>query len=600
MLDLPVTRAIIEMLGEIALLLWGVHMISTGVLRGFGGDLRRVLGKALRHRLTALLAGLGVTLVLQSSTATALMASSFAAAGVIGPVPALATMLGANIGTALVTWALAFDVTLMFPLLLLAGLIMFRVTSRTRPRNIGRALIGLGLVLLALHLLVETFAPGTVAPPARDIVAALTREPLVVLALATLLTWAMHSSIAAVLVIATLAQAGLVTPVAALAMVLGANLGSALNPLVNALSGEPAAIRLPLGNLINRPDRLRAGAAPSDRDRGPAGGRHVRPGADRGSVPPRLQRGAGGAVHAGAPGPRQLAGTAAARPATVRRSLDASLSRPGHPWPHRRSPSPMRRGRPCGWPMSWKPCWPGPAQLLDRDDLRLAVRLRRMDDVLDRLHSELKQFLGELAQAAPSEEDRRRLLWILAVALNLEHAGDVIDKGLLSLAAKRIRRRLHLSRRELAELQEMHEHLLAQLRLATTVFMGQDLDSALRLVEEKERFREFERSATQAQFARVQAGCQVIETGGLQLDIVRELKRIEFSPCRHRPPAAGTAQSAAPLPAGRHATRGHRPRLSRDPAGSVNQGVIPATLANSFVALPPRFVSHGCSQPSDL
>ena len=252
MLDLPVTRAIIEMLGEIALLLWGVHMISTGVLRGFGGDLRRVLGKALRHRLTALMAGLGVTLVLQSSTATALMASSFAAAGVIGPVPALATMLGANIGTALVTWALAFDVTLMFPLLLLAGLIMFRVTSRTRPRNIGRALIGLGLVLLALHLLVETFAPGTVAPPARDIVAALTREPLVVLALATLLTWAMHSSIAAVLVIATLAQAGLVTPVAALAMVLGANLGSALNPLVNALSGEPAAIRLPLGNLINR------------------------------------------------------------------------------------------------------------------------------------------------------------------------------------------------------------------------------------------------------------------------------------------------------------------------------------------------------------
>ena len=130
----------------------------------FGGDLRRVLGKALRHRLTALLAGLGVTLVLQSSTATALMTSSFGAAGVIGPVPALATMLGANIGTALVTWALAFDITLLFPVLLLAGLITFRVTSRTRPRNIGRALFGLGLVLLALHMLVETFAPGAVAP----------------------------------------------------------------------------------------------------------------------------------------------------------------------------------------------------------------------------------------------------------------------------------------------------------------------------------------------------------------------------------------------------------------------------------------------------
>ena len=394
MLDLPVTRAVIEMLGEVALLLWGVHMISTGVMRGFGGDLRRVLGKALRHRLTALLAGLGVTLVLQSSTATALMASSFAAAGVIGPVPALATMLGANIGTALVTWALAFDVTLMFPVLLLAGLIMFRVTSRTRPRNIGRALIGLGLVLLALHLLVETFAPGTVAPQARDIVAALTREPLVVLALATLLTWAMHSSIAAVLVIATLAQAGLVTPVAALAMVLGANLGSALNPLVNALSGEPAAIRLPLGNLINRLTGCALALPLLAEIRGLLAG--VAPGPGRTVVLFHLAFNVALAAlfMPALPALASLLERRAARPAAVRTIPRRRAISTGAHWPHRPSPSPMRRGRPCGWPMSSRACLPGRGELLDRDDLRLAVRLRRMDDVLDRLHSELKQFLG--------------------------------------------------------------------------------------------------------------------------------------------------------------------------------------------------------------
>ncbi len=476
-------------------------------MRGFGGDLRRVLGKALRHRLTALLAGLGVTLVLQSSTATALMTSSLGAAGVIGPVPALATMLGANIGTALVTWALAFDITLLFPVLLLAGLITFRVTSRTRPRNIGRALLGLGLVLLALHMLVETFTPGAVAPQARDIVEALTREPLVVLALATLLSWAMHSSIAAVLVIVTLAQSGLVTPVAALAMVLGANLGSALNPLVVALSGEPAAIRLPLGNLINRLTgcvlalpllgeiaELLAGVGPGP---GPAVvlfhlAFNVAMAALFISALPALA----GLLE------RLLPDRPRADDPSTPRYLDrASLATPAVALANAARET-LRMADVVESMLA------GSRELLDRDDLRLAVRLRRMDDVLDRLHSELKQFLGQLAQAAPSEEDRRRLLWILAVALNLEHAGDVIDKGLLSLAAKRIRRRLRFSRHELAELESMHEHLLAQLRLATTVFMGQDLDSALRLVEEKERFREFERSATQAQFARVQAGCQ--------------------------------------------------------------------------------------------
>ena len=526
MLDLPVTRAVIEMLGEVALLLWGVHMISTGVLRGFGGDLRRVLGKALRHRLTALLAGLGVTLALQSSTATALMVGSFAAAGVIGPAPALATMLGANIGTALATWALAFDITLMFPLLLPAGLIMFRATSRTRPRNIGRALIGLGLVLLALHLLVETFAPGTVAPQARDTVEALTREPLIVLALATLLTWAMHSSIAAVLVIATLAQAGLATPVAALAMVLGANLGSALNPLVNALSGEPAALRLPLGNLINRLIGCLLALPILTEITGLLAG--VAPGPGRIVVLFHLAFNAALAVLF-MPALPALAGLLerllpdrprSDDPSTPRYLDRGSLATPAVALANAARET-LRMADVVETMLA------GSRQLLDRDDLRLAVRLRRMDDVLDRLHAELKQFLGELARAEPSEEDRRRLLWVMAVALNLEHAGDVIDKGLLSLAAKRIRRRLRLSRRELAEAEAMHEHLLAQLRLATTVFMAEDLDSALRLVEEKERFREFERSATQAQFARVQAGRRDSETGGLHLDIVRELKRIE-------------------------------------------------------------------------
>src|SRR4051794_30319373 len=249
---MPATHALIELFGAVALLLWGVHMVRTGILRAFGGDLRQLLGRALRNRLAACLAGAGVTLALQSSTATGMMATSFLADGVIGLMPALAVMLGANVGTALVVWTLSFDITIVFPVLIFAGLVVFRTGTRTRSRNLGRAMIGLGLVLLSLHLLVEAIVPGAVSPEVQELISAITREPLPVLVMAALITWAMHSSIAAVLVIVSLAGSGLVTPVAALAMVLGANLGSALNPLLGALSGEWRALRLPVGNLINR------------------------------------------------------------------------------------------------------------------------------------------------------------------------------------------------------------------------------------------------------------------------------------------------------------------------------------------------------------
>jgi phosphate:Na+ symporter len=169
----------------------------------------------------------------------------------------------------------------------------------------------------------------------------------------------------------------------------------------------------------------------------------------------------------------------------------------------------------------------GSRELLAHDDRRLAVRLRRTDDVLDRLHLAIKRFLGELGQTGLSEAERTRLSDILGVALNLEHAGDILDKGLLALAAKRIRRRQRLTAAELAEAEAMHRHLLAQLRLSVAVFMAEDLRAALRLVEEKERFRTLERAVTERQFARLQEGRRAIETSSLHLDIVRDLKRIE-------------------------------------------------------------------------
>src|SRR5947209_11325119 len=247
------TIVVLDLMGGVALLLWGLHMVRTGTLRAFGPDLRRLLSRALGNRFAAFTAGLGLTALFQSSTATGLMAASFRAEGLVGLVPALAIMLGANVGTTLIVQILSFNVSAAAPVLFVVGLLAFRAGARTWVKDLGRVAIGLGLTLLALHILLDTLAPAENAPSVRALLDAITGDPVFCILVAAGLTWAAHSSVATVLLIMSLAYSNFVTPTAALALVLGANLGSAINPVVEGVRhGDPMSYRLPVGNLLNR------------------------------------------------------------------------------------------------------------------------------------------------------------------------------------------------------------------------------------------------------------------------------------------------------------------------------------------------------------
>ncbi|HVY90735.1 MAG TPA: Na/Pi symporter, partial [Hyphomonadaceae bacterium] len=225
-------------------------MVQTGMQRALGHRLRRFLGRALGNRLKAFFAGLGVTALLQSSTATGLMAAGFAAEGLVSLSPALAAMLGANVGTTLIVQVLSFDVVVIAPILILGGVVMFR-TSKTAMKDIGRMLIGLGLLLLALHQFLTLLAPLTADPMAQDLLARMSRHIVFIVLVSAVLAWAAHSSVAIVLLAMSLAGNGAIPATAAIAIVLGANLGSAINPVLEGARG-PAGRRLPVGNLINR------------------------------------------------------------------------------------------------------------------------------------------------------------------------------------------------------------------------------------------------------------------------------------------------------------------------------------------------------------
>ncbi|NIE61546.1 MULTISPECIES: Na/Pi symporter [unclassified Burkholderia] len=245
------TFTLIDLAGSIALVLLGTQMLQTGMQRAFGAGLRSLLERALYGRLPAFFGGMGVTAVLQGSSTTAVMTAELTAQGRVGLVPALAVMLGANVGTTLIVQALSFEVETLSPALILVGMLMFRKVSNTRAHELGRMFIGLGLLLLALHHLQELMTDYEDAPSLRLLLSDAATVPLIDVLLAAGLTWAADSNVAIVLLIMSLCAQNVIPPDTAFALVLGANLGAAIHPVLEgAATHDPASRRLPVGNLL--------------------------------------------------------------------------------------------------------------------------------------------------------------------------------------------------------------------------------------------------------------------------------------------------------------------------------------------------------------
>src|SRR5215471_5411395 len=243
---------ILNLLGSVALLLWGVRMVRTGLTRAFGATLRRVISACSKNRFTAFAGGVGLTGLLQSSTATALLLASFAGRGLVTLPIAVAVMLGANVGTTLTSQVLSFDLSWVSPLLIAIGVIAFLSGQMDKARHLGRVAIGLGLMLLSLKLLSTGTEPLRDSPAFIAALEGMQDEYVIAVLFGALATWAVHSSLSMVLLIMSFAASGIVHPPMALALVIGANIGGAWAPYMDQSPTNPAARRVPLANLISR------------------------------------------------------------------------------------------------------------------------------------------------------------------------------------------------------------------------------------------------------------------------------------------------------------------------------------------------------------
>jgi phosphate:Na+ symporter len=523
---------LLDLMGGVALLLWGLHMVHSGILRAFGSDLRVLLARALKNRFAAFAAGIGLTALLQSSTATALITSSFTAEGLVSLVPALAIMLGANVGTTLIVQILSFNIAAAAPILFIIGLVAFRGGARSRIKDIGRVCIGLGLMLLALHILLDTLAPAENAPGVRVFMNAITGDPVLCIVIGAAVTWAVHSSVATVLLIMSLAYAHFVTPYAALALVLGANLGSAINPVFEgARRDNPASYRLPVGNLLNRLVGVLL-VAPFLRPVTEAF-QAWQPDLAKATAEFHIAFNVGTAIiFIGLLDPMAKM----LKKLLPNRVLEADPSRPRYldesalETPSLALADAARETLRMGDLV--EVMLRKVMAAIMTNDRALVDEVSRMDNAVDGLDEAIKLYLTKLTRGSLDEREGHRAMEIISFAINLEHIGDIIDKNLSELATKKIKRRFQFSAEGAEELSAFHKRTMDSLRIAFGVFMSGDVGEARKLLAEKASLRNAELAATERHLDRLREGRpETIETTSLHLDVLRDLRRIHSHIC---------------------------------------------------------------------
>ncbi len=502
-------------------------MVRTGFSRAYGARLQKIIASGTRNRFSAFAAGAGVTMILQSATATALILNSFVSKQMIGTTAALAVMIGADISTTLVAQVLSLDLSWLSPAILSVGIIFHMSNERGgRKRHLARVLIGLGLMLLALSLIREAAEPLQNSEALPLILAPLNNEPFLAILVATMISLLLHSSLASVLLFASFAANGIIPVHLGLYLILGSNIGSIFVPYLASYKGDPATRRIPTGNLLMRfvtiaaifpfmtliPEQLEKISADPlrmmvnfhtafnvllaiifmplltpfallceklvpDKDK-----------KDDPSAPQYLDENAlSTPVIALASAARETLRMAEIVEKMIGKTIKA----------------------------------------FDSNDEKMAKSIQKQEEIVDTLYSAIKIYMTKLSQESLDPKEADRYVQILTFSTNLEHVGDIIDKNLMDSALKKARKQEKFSKKGFEEIKSVHDQVLKNIRMAQTIFLSEDPKLARQLVKEKKSMREAEIESSVLHFERLrQKTPETMATSSLHLDVIRDYRRI--------------------------------------------------------------------------
>ncbi|WP_448722582.1 Na/Pi cotransporter family protein [Pseudomonas farris] len=536
---------LLNLLSAVTLLIWGTHIVRTGILRVYGSNLRHVIAHNMSRRWLAFVAGIMVTAMVQSSNATAMLVTSFVGQGLMALTPALATMLGADVGTALMARVLTLDLSWLSPLLIFLGVIFFLSRKQTRVGQMGRVSIGLGLIILALQLIVEAAAPITQAQGVKVIFASLTGDILLDALVGALFAMVSYSSLAAVLLTATLAGASVISLPVAIGLVIGANIGSGILAFLSTSMQNAAGRQVALGSLLYKLIGLLLIIPVLDPlvhwidslDFSPQEmviGFHLLYNTVRclillPSVGPMARLCAWLLPERpdinGTAKPRHLDPTALVTPSLALANAARETLRIGD------LVDSMLEAM---------------LDVLRGKQTAVTQEIRRLTDDVEALYSAIKLYLAQMPREDLSEQDSRRWAETIELAINLKLSSDLIERMLRKVQQQKTSQRRSFSEVGLEELAGLHSQLIANLRLGLSVFLSADPESARQLLREKRRFRAQERRLAHAHVSRLNRKIvQSIETSSLHLELIADMRRLNSLFCSSAYAVLGTSDTGA-------------------------------------------------------
>ncbi|MFY1706861.1 Na/Pi cotransporter family protein [Tritonibacter scottomollicae] len=523
------TAFLIQIAGAAALLLWAVRLVRTGVERAFATQLRQGLRRASDNRVLAAVSGMLSAMLLQSSTAVAMLVSNFASKGVLTAAVGVAMLLGADLGSALVAQILLARPGVLVPALLLLGVVLFLRSNQRKLRQTGRILIGLALIFVSLDMLRTATAPIIQSEGAVAILGYLDSDLLTAFLLGAVFAWVVHSSVAAILLFVTMVAQGALPPMAAMAMVLGANLGGAMIAFVLTLAADVRARRIVTANLV-----LRGG----------------------GAIAVLL------ALSFQVFDPAWLGQDAAVQVMNLHLAFNLALCVLALPFAGliaklseqmMRDQSTQTLGR--GLSALDQAALEDPPRALNcaaRELLRMGEVIEKMlvaamglyetwDDrvataiqedekALRRMHLDLKLYLAGMNRHKLDDNAVNGAIEASLLAANLEAAADQVSRKMIELARKLSSEGICFSKSGKQEIGDFMDRIQANVQLALTVMMTRNPDDARELVAEKESIRTAEQRLQSKHLSRLREGVsESIETSAIHQETLRILKQVNTS-----------------------------------------------------------------------
>ena len=521
---------LLHLAGAVALLLFATRQVRTGVERAYGDVLRLRLRSILKNPLLAVGAGALLAICLQSATAVALIVGSFVGSGIVGGASGLLAVLGADVGSSLVVKLLSFDLEILTPICLVAGTALFMATSRRDLLQLGRILIGIGLLILSLRLIGEASEPLRESRILPVIVNYLSGDAVTAFLIAAIMTWLFHSSVAAILLVVALAARGLVPAELGVVLVLGANIGGGIIAVMLSRAGPSKARIVPLGNLIMRGTgavlalmAVMLLAPPLDLLGATVPAQLVNAHIAFNLALVILGMPLAGLVYRTAErltdinAPRKEDDLAATELSAL---SEAALDTPSQALAN----ATREVVRVCE---TVEIMLVRIMELYEAADDDKIKALAALDDRVDRKHAAIKLYLAKVTSRKLTEAEALRCQELIGACVKLEQVGDIIVRNMLAHVKKKVERGLEFTPEGWRELSSFHASVMANARLAFNVLVSRDAATARQLVEEKDRLRDVEKATSKSHFARLREGTvKSLETSTIHLDTIRDLKQI--------------------------------------------------------------------------